>query len=1568
MQKAKAIFFNILRGALIIFTLMVLFNLFVFITTSNQKIKVSKQDSYISGTSGGCQITVVNARNAEPLEANVKVSLFEGGKWFGKKLFEGKTDVSGTLNASFDIPEIKSEGEHFLEIKVSSKAGWDKVKEKITVHNAKSKSKVTINLDKPLYKPGDEINFRALITSTHDDTPVRNQAVVSIFDGNENQVYSKTLSSSDYGIVSGKFTLADQVNSGTYKIKLECGKTVSEKLFEVKPFVLPKFKVEMDTDKNEYITGEFIKGKVRANYFFGQPVSGGKVSVKINQQDSENLTLNEAGEGEFTFKVKGEGSQLISANVTDPSNYMAEGTKTVYSGKDRIIVKMVPENKELVPGIENEVYVFTSRIDGTPLKTYITITGDKTTQIATDENGVAKFTVEPEYTSTHPQLVGTYNVKLKVTDENQKYTTEEKLSIPVSANNAGIIVRTDRPLYNINDKISLRVLSNLDAAATQLFITKSGQVLKVINTDSDNIDVELPKDTYGLIDIYAEKQGNFREYRGYHSGTTKASCSKSIFVKPDNKMVLKINKENRAYKPGEDLQLAFEVRDDKGTPLNSAIFLSIADQALLALKDNDVSLDNLRLALSDVGLDQSINGLDLYTAILNNAPINTLTALLVGREADYPGLAESNFDNTQKKEFTWSNMFKWLFWAIILFIIFLASTYRWFRFGLLHFAGFLFTVFLLYMCAFFLQEADVLYIHNGILFLIVVLMVALYLYTTLVSSLTVYKKEKKVLANPVAAGVTLSLLTLIGLISVAIWISNTFTGYLNTGGELSSSSGRELQDIGRSIQSETTGGGGSIGPNMAGGIDIKGSSEGEETKNMGRGLPNPFDGLFEQKVSQEATSDMDYSAGGNQTAKPQANHRSKEDYAQIKKLRTRFLESMYFNPQIIAQNGTASIKIPLADNITTWNIQAVSNSMNGLIGTQNNSVKVFQDFFVDFEMPKNLTSDDEISIPVTIFNYLKDTQEVKLNVEVQDWFTLLGDNDKVFTVEPEQQKLVYVPIKINKFGNYSFRVNAFGKSISDGVVKEVKVYPNGYKVEEVCSSGKINGRAEEQVIFLDKDIQGTRKVRVKIYPTPMAHVVEGLENILRFPSGCFEQTSSSLYPDILVLKYLKDTKKSKPEIEEKANQFIEVGFQKLLTYEVKGERGGFSLYGHAPAETVLTAYGLMEFNDLKDVYPVDQNILDRVKEYMFKKQRFDGSFELTGHNLGGASTAENLALNAYIGWALSEACKDDPRLKKTTEYLKKRAFEVEDNYTLSLIANVLVNTKDKEAKKVIDRLVKRITLDGEQNAYLTSSIRDYYGANGYMQDLQTTALASMALSNSKLHPKTNKQLISYIIAKKDPGGTFGSTQATILALKALVAYSKSSGPRDDTVKITVNGVEEQLELKASNFLSFYEKVFTNLNKENSIILTSNTELAYEIVKEHYIPYEQAKTGDGLEIKNVMKTYLKVNDQVIQRVSVASRQQQTVPNLLVTVQVPQGFTVDEDSLELLKTKGLIQKYEMGYDRLNFYIRDFQSYEVKELNIEYRARYPVSVTTGAVHAYDYYNPGIEAKLKPVRIKVE
>ena len=146
-------------------------------------------------------------------------------------------------------------------------------------------------------------------------------------------------------------------------------------------------------------------------------------------------------------------------------------------------------------------------------------------------------------------------------------------------------------------------------------------------------------------------------------------------------------------------------------------------------------------------------------------------------------------------------------------------------------------------------------------------------------------------------------------------------------------------------------------------------------------------------------------------------------------------------------------------------------------------------------------------------------------------------------------------------------------------------------------SDVLEGVATSDVVMPDAWVKGTLKFRVHVYPSTLADLQKGLEALLREPCGCFEQTSTSNYPNLLILDYLKESNQTKPEVEQKARTLLASGYQKLTSFECpktgKNQKQGYEWFG-APdsAHEALTAYGLLQFRDMARVYPVDPAMVD----------------------------------------------------------------------------------------------------------------------------------------------------------------------------------------------------------------------------------------------------------------------------------------------------------------------------------------------------------------------------------------
>jgi len=161
---------------------------------------------------------------------------------------------------------------------------------------------------------------------------------------------------------------------------------------------------------------------------------------------------------------------------------------------------------------------------------------------------------------------------------------------------------------------------------------------------------------------------------------------------------------------------------------------------------------------------------------------------------------------------------------------------------------------------------------------------------------------------------------------------------------------------------------------------------------------------------------------------------------------------------------------------------------------------VFQDFFVDLDLPVALTENDEVAVPVSVFNYLSGSQRVRLELKQESWFDLLDASSKTLDIGPNEVTAVYFRIRAREFGLQRLTVTAWGEHMSDAIAREIRVVPDGKQMLKTAS-GWLRDGTTGVVRIPPNAIPGTGKLTVKTYPGLLSQVVEGLDALLRLPYG-----------------------------------------------------------------------------------------------------------------------------------------------------------------------------------------------------------------------------------------------------------------------------------------------------------------------------------------------------------------------------------------------------------------------------------------------------------------------------------
>ncbi|RKY25485.1 MAG: hypothetical protein DRP79_06575, partial [Planctomycetota bacterium] len=1374
------------------------------------------------------RVIALNERDNSPIPNAEVTMLFYPGAEAEPISYSGVTDRTGTLELPFRVGDVKEDSVK-LEVHVKSVLGHEKLMQELKVKRA---FKIMINTDKPIYKPGQMMHLRVLALQRPSMRPVNDRPVLlEIEDSKGNKLFKKELGLSSFGIAGADFQLADEINMGTWTARATIGDAVSqEKKVEVKRYVLPKFKVEVTPDKKFYMPGDTLTGSVQVDYHFGKPVAGGKVKI--------DLVIFEVGEtvmgaiegetdknGHFAFEyklkdyfvghplAKGDAPVILKAVVTDAAEQKVEKSATITVSKDPIHIYAIPESGSLVSGVENIIYLMAVYPDGSPAEGAVFTIGGK--KFKADALGIATVTTLPKERR--------YGMKVEVRDRRGASATKN-FAFDIDAAEEQVLLRLDKVFTKVGETLNATVFSSHGAGWVYLDIIRDGQTILTrameIEKGKATASIDLDADYFGTLIVNA--------YQINRTGQI-VRDTKGLYVARADDLNIAITPGKDVYLPGEDATFDFLVTGANDKPLPAALGVVIVDEAVYALSEMQPGLEKIYFTLEKeimkprYEIHEFAPDRFIINPIRPNEKARKQAAQVLCAAASTE--VEYSLDvNTGVKKFEeYHETLKKVLDDHLAPM--LKAMQAWAEKASQ-------------------EELKAMKSHRQWL-------------EALVKSGALNEKQTK---DP--WGNDLIFPGWYPLQSLMIY-SKGPDGELGTEDDVF----LEKKNIFKNGK----------WPRIQKWDDVRGFLSGRLAR------LHHFDKngrLPLQMWQRERVMKMGMAAEGAALAGKGggAMPPSEGGAAAKPRLRQFFPETLYFNAEILTdENGKATLTIPMADNITTWRMSTFASGLKGQLGSAQTGIRVFQDFFIDLNLPVALTQNDYVEVPVAVYNYLKKEQTITLTLERDDdgWFELTGGPVQEIKLGPDGVGVVHFPVKALKVGCHSFTVLAEGDAgFKDYIRQSVDVEPDGRKFELV-QNGKLSAEGGPVRFTVDipkEAIPDAYKVFVKIYPGVMAQTQEGLDSMLRMPCGCFEQTSSATYPNAMILDYMTRTKKITPEIRMKAESLINLGYQKLVAFEVDG--GGFSWFGSAPANRVLTSYGLMEFHDLAKVYQIDPKLISRTQTWLAKQQKDDGHWEPDKSYCHQESWNKiqnsSLLVTAYIMWGLRHSGYEGPQMAKGFDYMKKHMDEADNAYTLSLMLNAYALDKkhEKELAKVIDKLLAVKKSDGDK-VWWEAGVSSGTYSRGNSADVETTAMVAIGLMNCDRQTSLVGKILNYLLDRKQPTGGWPGTQATVLALRAMLMSVEKSQEKI-TGEVTVKVGEERRDFDVSrenadmyHILDFKGATKTGGNKV-SLQFEGEGGMMYQVVTRYYLPWRGVE-GEPRETLSIDvkydKTKLKQKDIV-----------------------------------------------------------------------------------------------------------
>lgn len=261
---------------------------------------------------------------------------------------------------------------------------------------------------------------------------------------------------------------------------------------------------------------------------------------------------------------------------------------------------------------------------------------------------------------------------------------------------------------------------------------------------------------------------------------------------------------------------------------------------------------------------------------------------------------------------------------------------------------------------------------------------------------------------------------------------------------------------------------------------------------------------------------------------------------------------------------------------------------------------------------------------------------------------------------------------------------------------------------------------------------------------------------------------------------------------------------------------------------------------------------------------------------------------------------------------------------------------------------------------------------GKAGDLETTALAALAMMRADHRPHELPRIIGSIVARKDRFGAWYSTQATILALRALLAQQRRRVPPAGTLQVLVDGkARASLRLDGRDHARHLDlTAHAGRGAEIELRFAGRGSAQYRLVGSYWLPHAKPPAGQGtlaIETK-VDRASLRRGGAVKLRVMVRNRGASSVAMPLVSVALPPGFALDPDELaRLVKRFANVDRASRRGSRAVLYLSRLGPGKALDFTLRLHSRFPLRVQARPALVYEYYRPENRASSRPLTLQV-
>ncbi len=578
-----------------------------------------------------------------------------------------------------------------------------------------------------------------------------------------------------------------------------------------------------------------------------------------------------------------------------------------------------------------------------------------------------------------------------------------------------------------------------------------------------------------------------------------------------------------------------------------------------------------------------------------------------------------------------------------------------------------------------------------------------------------------------------------------------------------------------------------------------------------------------------------------------------------------FTTVTYFSGLRKSKNGRLKLEVPVGNYQGKVRVMVSAFNKDKMAKVEK-EVKVKSDVVVFVTMPRFLYVNDTFYLPVTFMNTTDKSMDVSLKLKPSN--IVIENYPGKVSLKKKEKKSVSLKCYVKRFSKNA-RLDIYA-DFEKGAYRDsfiIPIYPDKPYVTET-KSYKVT--PHNGIVHLDSMLSGYLPPRyhVDIYVTPNIYLrgIYSAREVIGYPYGCVEQTSSKLYMLCALAPYIELFKDivSTDDI----NYYINGGISRLISMQTW--EGGFSFWPGGPTDKGYSGYATLVLEIAKQKgYYVPDGVLDAAFNYLESNGK-DVGLSLYALALGGR-------LNTIPGGVESAV-----KVYKNSKYVPERLWAI-----LALYESGRV----KLARRFFGEIIRTDTVIKKYWLPLYYIYRETLFDNG----LKLYVAEHIGFDEKVVDSLAQEVNMSLI--KKDY--RYCSTQSLVWSLLGLSEYSKRFNTKLPDIKLYVSG-------KPHKGKRFQQMLHYHLDRlpSGDVYLQGGDSSYYVMVQNtgFKINAKFEEEFDGLTVSRDLYTYegkpianevLKPGDLVIMKVSWKS--DDWMKNVAIEVPVPAGMDIENPRL-------------------------------------------------------------------------